>query len=192
MVGIGFLAQKRNILNFPSFLYLCYELDAGTKKVNVQQRPIHGSPEEIPTLDQLTRTIEEVNQITERDASFREFISYQTNFYKIAEAVKDRKSPWRQPKTPESRACFFSLLFALINAHGDIYPCRMMSENQQMKIGHIDEPIKAILEKRAELFRKIKPAECSECCRDDGNNLSLEKALNQPSLIKKASSHKFI
>jgi MoaA/NifB/PqqE/SkfB family radical SAM enzyme len=188
-VGVGYLFQKDNCEEFPDFLLEMYQLKK--KKLNIQQRPVHGNAVEKPTLEQLNRVISRMEQLMNTDSDFAEFVTIQTNYTQLLPA-KEGKWPWHAGQKPKARSCYFSLLFLLINAREECFPCRMFSENGGEKLGVLTDNPEEIKRKQIVRFLKTPPLACMPACLEDSLNVITCNYIEDGNTAIEITPHLFI
>jgi MoaA/NifB/PqqE/SkfB family radical SAM enzyme len=167
-VGVGYLFQRDNCEEFPDFLLEMYQLKK--KKLNIQQRLVHGNAVEKPTIAQLKQVISRMELLMNADSDFAEFVNIQTNYAHLIPA-KEGIWPWFVGQKPKARSCYFSLLFLLVNAKEECFPCRMFSENGGEKLGLLTGNPKEIKQKQIARFLKTSPLTCMPTCLEDSLNV---------------------
>ncbi|MDR0748539.1 MAG: hypothetical protein LBF62_03070 [Tannerellaceae bacterium] len=188
-VGVGYLFQRDNCEEFPDFLLEMYQLKK--KKLNIQQRPVHGNAVEKPTLPQLKRIISRMEQLMNANNDFAEFVNIQTNYAHLIPA-KEGIWPWQAERKPKARSCYFSLLFLLVNAKEECFPCRMFSENGGEKLGLLTGNPDEIKQKQIERFLKTSPSACMPTCLEDTLNVITCNYIEDGSTAIEITPHLFI
>jgi MoaA/NifB/PqqE/SkfB family radical SAM enzyme len=188
-VGVGYLFQRDNCEEFPDFLLEMYRLNK--KKLNIQQRPVHGNAVEKPTFDQLNWVISRMEQLMNTDSDFAEFVTIQTNYKQLIPA-KEGKWPWHAGQKPKARSCYFSLLFLLINAKEECFPCRMFSENGAEKLGRLTDKPEEIKRKQIQRFLETPPLACMPTCLEDSLNVVTCNYIEDGNTAIEITPHLFI
>ena len=188
-VGVGYLFQRENCEEFPDFLLEMYQLRK--TKLNIQQRPVHGDAVEKPTFNQLHSVISRVEQLMNADSIFAEFIKNQTNYAQLISA-KEGIWPWHAAQKPKAQSCYFSLLFMLINAKEDCFPCRMLSEYECKKLGKLTDNPDEIKRKQIMHFLKTPPLACMPTCREDSLNVITCNHIEEGKTVTDITPHLFI
>ena len=188
-VGVGYLFQRENCEEFPDFLLEMYQLKK--KKLNIQQRPVHGNSVEKPTFNQLNSVINRMEQMMKTDSGFAEFVKIQTNYSQLVPA-KEGIWPWSTGQNPKAQSCYFSLLFLLINAKEECFPCRMLSEYGCEKIGKLTDNPNEIKQKQIMRFLNTPPLACMPTCREDSLNVITCNYIEDGNTAIEITPHLFI
>jgi len=171
-VGIGFLYSKINIGEYVECIRFFYGLVKSRtpqylKKFNIQFRPLRQDPKdegnhfpEAISKNEIDSVFKKIYQLANTGKDIEDFIKNQTN----AEIVE--KGNTHHPL--DFNMCYYSLIFNILRANGDIYPCFITVDQDEFCLGNLltDPPEKISLNKLliAGKQREIcNPFQCRQC-----------------------------
>lgn len=136
-IGIGFLYSKLNIEEYVECAHLIYKLvmdKAPDKlyKVDIQYRPLRNDNPDAPFLEALeeqdiTTTVDRINKLSSISEDFEAFLRNQTNITSLLGSNNLRGF----------RRCYYSEIFKIVRANGDIRPCCVRIDDPDLYIGNI-------------------------------------------------------
>lgn len=132
-----------------------------------------------------------MEQLMNANNDFAEFVNIQTNYAHLIPA-KEGIWPWQAERKPKARSCYFSLLFLLVNAKEECFPCRMFSENGGEKLGLLTGNPDEIKQKQIARFLKTSPSACMPTCLEDTLNVITCNYIEDGSTAIEITPHLFI
>lgn len=173
-VGISFVVQKNTIDDLPQLLneasYYFYKYGY---RFYVRLKPLRGYNPLLPSGEQIKRVIDQVMEGCAKSFMFNSFIEEATDFRGLQ--IMDK--PITEVK-PITRKCYYSLLYVLVSATGNVFPCGLMSRKNQNSLGNLkSDTWETILERQKIFFKNIKPLEDKACkgCWEINKNRILEE-----------------
>lgn len=180
--GIGFLYSKMNIFEYVAvieFLYAFIKNNApeALKKFNIQFRPLRQDPKdknkdfpEAISPKDIDNTIDSLLRLVSSSEEIFHFVKYQTN----AETVEGGNTH----KPLNFSRCHYSLIFHILRANGNLYPCFITVDQPEFCLGNVirDLPETIALNTlyiAGKLHDICNPVQCRQC---HINNI-LEKGL---------------
>ena len=140
-VGISFLFAKSNIHEYAQVAHFIYNLVKKEKpqhlnKVNIQYRPLRRDPyeyhkefTEAVTQEQIQTAVKEVLELAKTSQQMEKFLKEQTNITAILGGNS-------HPPLDFNR-CYYSQVFKIIRANGDLRPCFIRVTEPDFIIGNI-------------------------------------------------------
>jgi radical SAM protein with 4Fe4S-binding SPASM domain len=187
-VGISFVAQKNVIDDLPKLLKeLSYYFFKYGYRFFIRIKPLRGYDPLLPSIDHIKKVTDLIMEETVKSFMFKRFIEEATDF----NGLKDMNYSITGVK-PISAKCYYSLLYVLITATGEVYPCGLMSRKSKKSLGNLNtSPWSAILENQKQFFETLNPVEDEDCkgCWEIDKNKILEEIVKydidvNPSLTK--------
>ena len=140
-VGLSFLFSRINVHEYADIAKMVHELvserkPAALPKVNIQYRPLRRDPYHYDrvfdlgvTQSQIDATVAELNSLADTSPEMERFLREQTN----ATAILGGNS---HPPHEFSR-CYYSQVFRIVRASGDLRPCFIRVEEPDFRLGNI-------------------------------------------------------
>lgn len=190
-VGVSFLYSRDNISEYVPFAEYFFNLvkrksPENLKKLNLQYRPLRKDPKdkgrefpEAVTETEIRKTIGDIVSLASSSKEMEDFLRDQTNI----EAILGGNSHYPH----NFSKCYYSQLFHIVRANGDLRPCFIRVIEPEFLIGNIiqDDPLKIALNSiymRARRKEDCDPSGCRQC----HVNYVLESGLNNK--LKPSSS----
>jgi len=140
-VGISFLFARSNISDYAEIAKLIFDLVKREKpkemdKVNIQYRPLRRDPcascnsfTQAVSANQVYKTVKEVKALAETSTEMRLFLKDQTN---ITAILGGNSYP-----PHDFKRCYYSQLFRIVRANGDLRPCFVRVSEPDFILGNI-------------------------------------------------------
>jgi len=175
-VGISFVVQKNTIYDLPQLLketsYYFFEYGY---RFYVRIKPLRGYDPLLPSREQIKRVTDQLMEECVKSFMFNRFIEEATDFRGLQ--VMDKPITGVKPITPK---CYYSLLYVLVSATADVFPCGLMSRKNQNSLGNLkSDSWETILEKQKIFFEELNPLENEACkgCWEVNKNKILEEII---------------
>jgi|WetSurMetagenome_2_1015567.scaffolds.fasta_scaffold18733_2 radical SAM protein with 4Fe4S-binding SPASM domain len=175
-VGASFVVQKGNIHEVPALvemlapIFYAYPHRFFLKFKNLREAPAFlPSPAEIA---EATATLRAARAASPLVAAF---LDLATNYEEIVWLAENRDS-----RPPRSVRCYYALLYTLVAANGEVYPCGLMSRKRLHCLGNVlTDSWADICQRQYQFFEADAGAGQPDCagCWDDDKNLILQTLL---------------
>ena len=140
-VGISFLFARSNIHEYAEIAKMIFdqvkrENPQALQKVNIQYRPLRRDPcsscnpfTQAVSNQDILKAVKEVRAIAETSPAMKLFLKYQTN---ITAILGGNSSP-----PHEFKRCYYSQVFRIVRANGDLRPCFVRVTEPDFVLGNI-------------------------------------------------------
>lgn len=177
-LGIGFTVTKDNVRDIPLLPALLREHGLDDGEVFVQFKFLRGYAEMLPS----ERDLAEASAALSSNAAsvgLDRFFSERTNLHNLPTFFLDRTY-----LRPTVSTCYYCLLYLLVKANGDIYPCGSMAFRSLNKLGNANKvDANLIVDSVRQFYEARVPQISPDCvgCWDDHINVGMHTYLeNEP------------
>jgi sulfatase maturation enzyme AslB (radical SAM superfamily) len=181
-VGVSFLFARSNVHDYAALARFIFDLVKSEKpqalpKVNIQYRPLRRDPRhhdrlftEAVTLEQIRSTVGEIRELADSSRAMKVFLRQQTN---ITAILGGNLHP-----PHEFSRCFYSQLFRIVRANGELRPCFIRVSEPDFVLGNIQtDPLETIALNSLYVGARRKPHCDPHGCRQCHVNYTFEQGL---------------
>lgn len=140
-VGLGFLFARANIREYAAVARLIFTLVSRKQpqhlaKVNVQYRPLRQDPHQLGqpfaeaiTGEEIAETVAAIRVLAATSLALKSFLRQQTNITAVLGGNKHQPHRFRR--------CYYSQIFTILRASGDLFPCFIRVQEPQFALGNL-------------------------------------------------------
>jgi radical SAM protein with 4Fe4S-binding SPASM domain len=173
-LGVGFTVTKDNVRDIPLLPALLHSNNLRDGEIFIQFKFLRGYPELLPSAADLIEAATTLVANAER-LGLSNFLATRTNLANLSTFFSDRT--YLQPTTSK---CYYSLLYLLVKANGDVYPCGSMAFRSLNRLGNANDGDIDSITNNARRFHELNTPESNPTCVgcwDDHINVALQKFL---------------
>ncbi|MDQ1248744.1 MAG: hypothetical protein QG597_3117, partial [Actinomycetota bacterium] len=173
-LGIGFTVTKHNVADIPLLPKFLRDNRLDDGEVFVQFKFLRGYPDMLPGQPDLIEAVTGLST-NARLLGLESFFAQRTNLSNLPTFFSDRTH--LRPTVPR---CHYSMIYLLVKANGDAYPCGSMAFRSLNRLGNVNEvDIDFIVENARRFHGTNVPVSNADCvgCWDDHINVAMQQLL---------------